>query len=179
MKSNFGFIREKLDIKILILFLLRRLPEPVTFDELTGLSMCDDGISYFDFADCVADLVKTEHIALADGKYTLTEKGERNSAVTENNLPLTVRMEAERSAHELRTALDRSSLITTSRETKAGGGVTVSLSMSDGIGDVVSMELLTTNERQAIALEKGFRKGAERIYNELIELILREGAKES
>ena len=45
MENRFGFIREKLDIKILILFILKRLTAPVDFDKLSELTMCDDGIS--------------------------------------------------------------------------------------------------------------------------------------
>lgn len=172
MNDNFGFIHEKLDIKILILYILRRLAAPVTFEQLTELTMCDDGIGYFDFADCVADLIRTEHIESKEGKYSLTAKGGRNSAITENNLPYTVRLAAERSTHALRTEMNRDSMIKTSRERKNDGGFTVRLTMSDGIGEVVSIEMLAMNENQAIGLESGFRKGAEGIYNALVEQIL-------
>jgi len=50
-----GFIHEKLDIKLLILFILSRLPAPVdrgTLDELC--QQCDDGVGYFDYSDCLA-----------------------------------------------------------------------------------------------------------------------------
>ena len=56
MKRQFGFIHEKLEIKILILFILRHMSEPISFDVLTELTMCDDGIGYFDYMECVAEL---------------------------------------------------------------------------------------------------------------------------
>jgi len=172
MRGNFGFIHEKLEIKIFILFILRRLPEPVTLDVLAELAMCDGGISYFDLAECVAELVKTEHLCLADNKYTLTQKGVRNGETTEISLPYSVRKEAEDAASAIRAALNRNTMIRTSHSKSHDGGCMVELSLSDGIGEVVSIELFAANEKQALLLENGFRKKAENIYNALIEMIL-------
>jgi len=172
MVENFGFIHEVLEIKILILFILRRLQAPITLDTLMELTMCDAGISYFDFMDCVADLVKTEHIKCENELYSITEKGERNGFITENSLPYSVRTKAEDSTSLLRAANNRSAMIRTSHISEPEGGCTVKLSLSDGVGDIVTVELFTANERQALDLETGFRKNAESIYNALIEMII-------
>ena len=172
MAGHFGFIHDKIDIKILILYILLRLPEPIPFDELSGLTMCDIGISYFDYAESVADLIRTEHIKLEDGGYSLTPKGERNSAAMENSLPSIVRREAQKVIYEYRTAASRNSMIKTLHEEKPDGGYNVRLSMSDGLGEVVSIEMLAMNESHAIRLENGFRKDAEKIYNALAEMLL-------
>jgi len=172
MRGNFGFIHEKIEIKILILFILRRLNSPVTFDVLTELTMCDDGISYFDYTDCVAELVKTEHVVVEDGKYSVTAKGIRNGGITENSLPFTVRMEAEKSTSEVRAANNRNSMIKTSHSINPGGGCTTKLALSDGVGDIISLEILAPNAHQAQALENGFRKNAEGIYHALLDTIL-------
>ena len=55
--DQYGFIHEKLDIKLLILFVLRRLPGVVEHETLRGLVMCDGGIGYFDYTDCLSELV--------------------------------------------------------------------------------------------------------------------------
>ena len=48
------------------------------FDTVLDLTLCDDAIDYFDFSECLADLVKTEHLTLSeDGLYAITEKGLR------------------------------------------------------------------------------------------------------
>ena len=52
--DHHGFIHEKLDIKLLILFILSRLPAPVdrgTLDELC--QQCDDGVGYFEMDSVV------------------------------------------------------------------------------------------------------------------------------
>ena len=172
MVENFGFIHEKLEIKILILFILRRLSNPITQEALAQLAMCDDGISYFDFCECVADLVKTEHIRLEDNKYILTDKGARNGEITENSLPMSIRTKADTATSAARAQQLRNALIKTSHTVRPDGGLKVMLSMSDGVDVIMSMELFAANERQAAALEKGFRSNAENVYNTLIEKIL-------
>ena len=172
MKRNLGLIREKLEIKILILFILRRLPEPVTFEALTGLAMCDDGISYFDYCECVAELVKTEHLRYKHDKYSITEKGIRNGGITEDSLPYPVRVHAENIASSYRSAQARSAMIKTSRTANEDGSYKVASSLSDGLGEILSLEMLAANEKQARALENGFRRNAEGVYNALIGIIL-------
>jgi len=173
MGGSFGFIHEKIEIKVLILFIMRRLPEPVTFEELTELTMCDGGISYFDFTECVSELIRTEHLKFDNNKYSLTDKGARNGEITENSLPFIVRLNAENSTSSHRAAQNRNAMIKTRHCANPDGGYTVALSLSDGVGDIVSMALFTANEKQARALEDGFRKNAESIYNTLIDMILK------
>ena len=48
--ARFGFIHDKLDIKLLILYIMDRVAAPIDFDTLTDLSMCDNGVDYFQFA---------------------------------------------------------------------------------------------------------------------------------
>ena len=69
-----GFIQDELEIKFLILYIAARVIEPVPFDTILDLTLCDDAIDYFDFSDCLTDLVRTEHLTLSDdGLYFITE----------------------------------------------------------------------------------------------------------
>ena len=83
-----GFIHDKLEIKFLILYIAARVIEPVPFDTMLDLTLCDDAIDYFDFSDCLADLVRTEHLELTkEGLYKITEKGRRNSEICASSIP--------------------------------------------------------------------------------------------
>ncbi len=172
MEPHVGFIHEKLEIKILILFILRRLPEPITFNQLSELTLIDEGISYFEFAECVNELVETEHVRTDGHTYVITEKGITNSEITENSLPFSVRLRAEKNASDARVALSRSSLISVGHTIRRKGGYTVELSMSDGVSDIIDLRLFAASETQAVALENGFSKNAETLYNQIIKLIL-------
>ena len=55
--------------------------------------MCDDGIDYFAYAECLNDLVQTEHLRLTEeGCYAITPKGLKNSEICESSLPYSGRL---------------------------------------------------------------------------------------
>jgi len=172
MPGNFGFIHERIERKVLILFIMRRLPEPVTLEVLVDLTMCDDAISYFDATECIAKLVETQHINLEDGKYSITPLGIRNGEILEKNLPYPIKQRAEASTALIRASHNRDTMIKTQHTVKNEDNYTVTLALSDGLGEIISMELLAINEKQAINFEKGFRRNAERIYQTIIESLL-------
>lgn len=169
--DQFGFIHEKLDIKILILFLLRRLPgevDPSTLGDLCR--QCDDGIGYFDYSDCLAELVETEHIAEnEEGCFTITAKGARNADAVETSLPYSVRSKALKLLEPVAEALRRAAMITARHEVR-DDGCFVELAMSDGAGEIIRMTLLCADEDQARRMEKNFRKNAEGYYHKVIAL---------
>ena len=141
-------------------------------DVLVELTMCDDGISYFDVTDCISALIKTKHLFLEDGKYSLTAKGQRNGEILEKNLPYSVRIKAEDATALIRIAQNRNSMIKTNCNAAENGGYKVDLALSDGIGDILSIGLFAANRQQASTLEKGFRKNAEKLYDTIIEMTM-------
>ena len=87
MEERRGFIHEKLDIKLLILFVLRRLPSEIDGERLADLVLIDGGIGYFDYKDCLAELVQTAQIEEGEDGYRVTAKGSRNGEILETGLP--------------------------------------------------------------------------------------------
>jgi len=172
MLDNFGFIREQLEVKLLILFIMRRLSKPVSHEILTGLALCDDGISYFDVIECLANLVETQHIAFENNEYSLLPKGERNGEVLEKNLPYSVRARAEAATTIARVNINRDSMIKTESEAIGDGGYKVSFSLSDGVGDIIAVELFAANEKQANTFEKNFRNNAEKMYHAFVKILV-------
>ena len=169
--ERLGFIHEKLDIKILILYILRRLPgevEPTTLGDLCA--QCDDGIGYFDYSDCLAELVETGHITRTETGYTITEKGQRNADAVESSLPYSVRTKAQKLLEPVAERLRRAAMIT-ARHAMEDGCCFVELAMSDGEGEIIHLRLLVADEEQARRVEKNFRKGAEGYYHKVVELL--------
>lgn len=176
--DNFGFIHGELDTKILILYVLRRLPRPVDAQTLADLCSFDSGVSWFDYADCLAGLVDTGHVEMLSGeRYVITDKGRVNGEAAETSLPYSVRMKADRLIEPVALKMRRDAMIESVHERAPGGGITVRLRLSDGKGEVMCLNLLSPDEATAEEMERYFRTDAEGVYQRIIE-ILTDGMKQ-
>ena len=160
--EGIGFIHEKLDIKILILYILNHLPAAVDAQTLSDLVFCDNGIGYFDYSDCLAE---------EGGKYRITEKGSRNVNEVASSLPYSVRMKADRVTEPIAEQMRRAAMIVAQHTNTPEGGCNVHLALSDGIGQIVSMQLLAADEAQARTMEHYFKAHAEDVYQALVRML--------
>lgn len=173
--ASHGFIRDKLEIKFLILYLAARVIEPVPFDTLLDLTLCDDAIDYFDFSECLADLVKTEHLTLNNnGLYAITEKGIRNSQICESSLPYSVRLRCDKNLSICNRKLRRKSQVQANMESRTNGTHTVHLQLDDDMGSVVDLRLMVPREDMGKLLCQQFKKAPEQLYSQIIDLLLKD-----
>ena len=174
MEERFGFIHEKLDLKILILFILRRLAAPVNDTTLAELTLLDDGIVYFDYAECLDELERTGHIARQEDGWVITEKGAHNGEITESSLPYVIRTRAEKRLAPLVRQQKRSALLHAESSPRRRGGVDLHLTMEEDDGPVLELKLLVPDQDQAEKMSRRFRANAEEIYQKVVELLLTE-----
>lgn len=170
MDDRLGFIHEKLDIKILILYVLRRLPGVVDAETLRGLVMCDNGIGYFDYTDCLSELVSGGNVEEKDGGYTITDRGARNAEAVENSLPYSVRTKAGRLLAPVQEKMRRDASII-ARHTADQDGCTVTLGMGDGRGELIRLSFVCAGEEQAKKIEANFRRDAESYYQRIAAML--------
>lgn len=165
-----GFISDHLEIKFLILYIAARIMGPVPFEVLQELSMCDSGVDYFGFSECLADLVRTEHMRIDhEGLYAITDKGRRNSAICESSLPYSVRIQAEQNLVSCNEQLRRKALVKAQITQRDQGGYTVTLSLSDELDELMNLQLLVTREDMALEIQNRFRTNAEELYSKIFK----------
>ena len=168
-----GFIQSELDLKLLVLYIMSRVAGPVTFLQLLELALCDEGVDYFDFAECLSDLVRTEHLTLsADGLYAITDKGLRNSRICESSLPYSVRLRCDKNLAACNRHLRRKSQVKASTEKRPNGTYTVRLELSDDMGSVMDLRLAIPREDMAAMLTERFQKTPERLYGEIMRALM-------
>lgn len=169
--DHFGFIHEKMDIKVLILYVLDLLPAPIDSLTLSELVFCDDGIGYFDYSDCLAELVETEQITEENGKYQITETGRQNVNTVETTLPYSVRSKARKITAPLAERMRRAAMIKAQHKKQDDGTFLVELGVSDGVSDILTMSVMSPNEATANTMEQTFRRSAENIYHEVVRIL--------
>ena len=169
-----GFIREKIEIKFLILYIAARVLEPLPLEGMQELTMCDDGIDYFAFSECLNDLVRTEHLRLTEqGTYCITPKGLKNSAICETSLPYSVRMRTDKNVSAYNQKLLRQSQVRSSVSPRPNGTFTVDLSLDDDLDNVMHLQLMVAGEEMARDLADRFQQSPEQVYSSLIKTLFR------
>lgn len=168
-----GFIHDKLEIKFLILYIAARVIEPIPFETVLDLTMCDDAIDYFDFSECLTELVKTEHLTLSeDGLYAITERGIRNSKICESSLAYSVRLRCDKNITVWNRKLRRKNQVRTTTEKRENGTYTVRLCLDDDMGSMMDLKLMVVREDMAKVVSERFKNAPEKLYGDIMKLLL-------
>ena len=158
-----AFIQDKLEIKFLILYIAARLTEPVDGAALQDMTMCDDGIDYFDYAECLNDLVRTEHLRVTeDGRYVITDKGRKNSGICESSLPYSVRQLSDRHIAAYNKEALRRQQVQSHVTQRENGTYTVTLKLRDDVDSLMELELMVADKESGQALAERFQREPEK-----------------
>ena len=125
-----------MDVKVLILFVMARVNYPVNMQQIYELCYQDDCLSYFDVCTAIPEMVKSGHLKQVENDcYEITDKIRRSSFVKTQIIP------------------------------RDNGDYSVVMALDDEMGNLMTLELLAPNQRQAVRLGKLFEKKAEAVYN--------------
>ncbi len=161
-----GFIHDMLDVKVLILFVMARVSYPVNMQEIYELCYQDECLSYFDVCTAVPEMVKSGHLKeLENDCYGITDKGKADGSLTEDSIAFTVKQRAENAVDRFNRQIRRSSFVRTQIIPREGGDFSVVMSLDDEVGNLMTLELVAPDQRQAVRLAKLFENKAENVYN--------------
>lgn len=164
--QRLGFIHDMMDVKVLILFVMSRVNYPVNVQQIYELCYQDECLSYFDVCTAIPQLVESTHlIPLENDCYQITEKGKADGALTQDSIAFSVRQRAENAVARFNRQIRRSSFVKTQILPRESGDFSVIMALDDEMGNLMTLELMAPNQRQAIRLGKLFEKKAEIIYN--------------
>ena len=164
--QRLGFIHDMMDVKVLILFVMARVNYPVTAQQIYELCYQDDCLSYFDVCTAVPEMVRSGHLReLENQSYEITEKGRADGSLTEDSVAFSVRQRAENAVNRFNRQIRRSSFVKTQILPRESGDFSVIMALDEEMGNLMTLELLAPDQRQAIRLSKLFEKKAETVYN--------------
>ena len=175
--QRLGFIHDMMDVKVLVLYVAARSQYPMTVQELYEVSFQDDCLSYFDVCTAVPELVKSGHLEELEGeKYVITEKGRHDGELTADSIAYSVKQRAEDAVAAFNRQLRRKSFVKTEIITAEDGSISVRLVLDDEMGNLMRMELMAPDQRQALRLSRLMEMKAEEVYNlTMMELLDGEG----
>ena len=172
--QRLGFIHDMMDVKVLILYVAARADYPMTCQEIYEVCYQDECLSYFDVCTALPEMVDSGHLTEAEGKYEITEKGRQDGTLTEDSIAFTVKQRAETAILRFNRQLRRSSFVKNRILPREDGSFTVMMTLDDETGNLMNLELMAPNRRQALRLASLFEKKAERVYNLVIAELLAE-----
>ena len=173
-----GYIHDKLDLKMLELYLLARAAGPIGPDTLAELTMRHEGVEYFDFTEATAELVASGHLAVENERYVITEKGKLNSEACESSLPYSVRRRCDEDLAPVNAALRRAAQVQGEKRENEDGSVTARMALDDVSGNLMTLELLCPDGVQADRRINAFRARPEQIFNAVLSALTADEDKE-
>ena len=164
--QRLGFIHDMMDVKVLILFVMGKVNYPVNIQQIYELCYQDDCVSYFDVCTAVPQMVQSGHLKEAEGEnYVITDKGRADGSLTEDSIAYTVKQRAENAVARFNRQLRRKSFVKTQVVPRPTGDLSVIMSLDDEAGNLMTLELVAPDQRQAVRLGKLFEKRAENVYS--------------
>ena len=163
--QRLGFIHDMLDVKVLILFVMSKVNYPVNPQEIYELCYQDECLSYFDVCTAIPEMVKSGHLQELEGEtYEITPKGRETESLTADSIAFTVKQRAENAVNRFNRQIRRSSFVKTQIIPRESGDHSVILSLDDEKGNLMTLELLDPDQRQAVRLSRLCEKKAETVY---------------
>ena len=172
--QRLGFIHDMMDVKVLILFVAARASYPMTNQEIYELCYQDECLSYFDVCTAIPEMVNSGHLHQVEERYEITEKGREAGKLTEDSIAFTVRQRAENAVARFNRQLRRSSFVKTQIIPRESGEQSVVMVLDDEMGNLMTLELVAPDQRQAVRLGKLFEKKAENVYSLIMTELLDE-----
>ena len=167
-----------MDVKVLILYVASRAQYPMTTQEIYEVCYQDDCLSYFDVCTAVPEMVASGHMESPEPeKYVITEKGRETAALTGDSIAFTVKQRAEDAVARFNRQLRRSSFVKTQIMPRENGEFSVVIGLDDEMGNLMTLELVAPDQRQAVRMSRMLEKKAELIYTLTMTELMEEEEK--
>lgn len=170
--ARHGFVRGKLEIKFLVLYIADKMAGPINLDTLYDLAFCDPGVDYFEFVTGVAELVDTKHLTLEDNLYSITKKGRQDNEACESSLAFSVKQKCNRNVIPVNNAIRRDAMVKAYTSHDSDGNLRVNLLLNDPNGNLFHLNLVSPTQEQCDILCNNFKRRPERIFNDILDILL-------
>lgn len=185
-------LKEKNDIKIFILYLLKNLNYPLDFNTISDIVVQDEFVSYFDFAECFAELLDLgtiEQIRVGDelvleasiGENGRPEKKNELYRITENGINVVEQLQSSllnmikekslKSAMRMLSFKSRGSDVKCTSAERGDGKFDLHCEVIENQTTLLEINLVVENKQQLDSMKYNFYERPEVIYRGVVSLL--------
>ena len=174
MELRRSLLRDELEIKTFILYVLKHFYEPIQLEVLTEISI-DRVSNYFDFMDALHDLESSQMVQLSESgrKCMITVKGRYMLQAVEKALRPSTRRQIAEEIEQIIAKYRRDSAISTTVR-QDGDSYVAELILNADHGPILKLELRASDKSSAEKMADGFRARAEKVYLGIVDTLLTE-----
>ncbi len=171
-----GGLTNDLEVKILICFLLKKIEQPLSFDQLNEILQKTGFVNYFEFIGAVSELQRTEHLKKLESEngeelFQLTEVGEVTAQTFHHTLPLTVRektVEVARDLIKMQRQLEEIQV----RYDAVPDGFMLTMKMKDIGSDLMDLSVFVPSEDECLEMRERIYADPLLLYKTLLAVML-------
>ena len=176
MPSQF---RDKNDIKIFILYLLRHIGYPLDFVSINDIVIQDGYVGYFDFVECFAELLETGNIAelrreeSEEGEelYEITQQGIRVADNLDSRILSSIREKSLKSALRFLSFRQRGAKVKFDFETLPGGRFEAACMISEKGEELLNVKVRLESSNQLERIRHNFYDRPEVVYKGILAVL--------
>ena len=160
-----GYLHDKMDVKVLVLFILSRIDSPLRLEDLYEVAYQDDSLNYFTLVESLGELQESGHItADAEGRYYITEKGRTQGSYVEDSLAVPVVQKVSAAIADKINQLHRESMLSTQTMQDENGRWITSVHYQDGDMPMMSISLMAPSESIGKAMAENMKRDIGILY---------------
>ncbi|MBR4798874.1 MAG: DUF4364 family protein [Clostridia bacterium] len=168
-------LRDKVDVKVFILYLMKNVGEPLEYNTINDIVLQDEFVNYFDFAVAFSELLDAKQIEETGASgvnklYAITPSGAETLESYESTLLTMIKERALRSALRL-LAFNRTGAQIKSTITGQGEGWNLNCRIFDKEKTLFSVDVYLTDRKYAEKMQFNFEERAEIIYRGALALL--------
>lgn len=158
--------------KILILYILNKLKNPITNDGLLRLVLSTVDMNYFYFQQFLLDLLENEYISCSnqEGKnvYTITQKGKETLDLTHDILPGIIKLKVDTNFQSELSSTAEEESITAEFTPRSENDYTVTCKINENNTCIFELSVFAGSREEAKRIVDNWKKNAYRIYPEIL-----------
>ena len=162
--------------KVLILYLLNRLPDGIKSDHLYKIVSSANNINYFYFQELLTDLIETKLVGSftkdEDTVIKITSEGQNALSLTKSLLPGILKLKADTVFKEEIPIIQEESSIITEYVPKDENNYTVKCKIVEKTETIFEISTFAGSRDRAKQISDNWKNNANVIYPKILELLL-------